>query len=82
MAEKKTKTAAERVSVTLFKDGKDYKDDVFVSVNGHAMKIQRGVAVEIPKEHAEVLQASMEQDTSTAMLVDSQNGKYEYRGTV
>lgn len=67
----------DRVTVTLFKDNRDYKDDQFVAVNGKAMKIQRGVAVSIPRSHAEVLQQSMGQDASTAMLVDSLNGKFE-----
>lgn len=40
--------------VKLFK-GAGYNDDVFVSINGKAMQIQRGVPVEIPKAYANVL---------------------------
>ncbi len=36
------------VPVKLFKDNERYTDDVFVSVNGNAFQIQRGVEVMVP----------------------------------
>lgn len=45
----------EYVSIQLFKDGKDYKDDVFVSVNGENCFIKRGVPVKIKRKFALVL---------------------------
>ncbi len=41
------------VKVKLFKDNHDYKDDVFVAVNGERHLIQRGVEVEVPDYIAE-----------------------------
>ena len=61
----------ERVKIKLFKDNKDYKDDLTVVVNGKAYQIQRGVEVEIPKSVAEVIEHSAAQDQKTAELIDS-----------
>ena len=55
MAKKMTK-------VKLFKDYGEYKDDVFVAVNGESYLIQRGVEVEVPDYIAEVLEHSAQQD--------------------
>jgi hypothetical protein len=44
-----------KVKVKLFKDGRDYKDDVFIQINGRSYLIQRGVEVEVPEAVAEVL---------------------------
>jgi hypothetical protein len=52
--------------ITLFKDNKDYKDDLFVSVNGERFQIQRGVEVEVPDYVAEVIKHSVEQDIIAA----------------
>ena len=57
MAKKMTK-------VKLFKDYGEYKDDVFVAVNGESYLIQRGVEVEVPDYIAEVLEHSAQQDLS------------------
>ena len=45
----------ELVPVRLFKDGKDYKDDVFVSVNGENCVIKRGVDVMVKRKFKAVL---------------------------
>lgn len=54
------------VKITLFKDNKDYKDDLFVSVNGERFQIQRGVEVEVPDYVAEVIRNSIAQDIIAA----------------
>nr|WP_280515883.1 hypothetical protein [Cuneatibacter sp. NSJ-177] len=54
----------------MFKDNVNYKDDVFVSVNGESFQIQRGVEVEVPEYIAEVLRHSEEQDAHTSLLIE------------
>lgn len=61
----------ERVTIKLFKDNKDYKDDLTVVVNGKAYRIQRGVEVSVPKSVAEVIEHSAAQDEKTAQLIES-----------
>lgn len=39
----------EEVEMRLFKDGKDYNDDVTVQVNGHCWAIKRGYPVKVPR---------------------------------
>ena len=68
-AAKKPKT----VKIRLFKDNDKYRHDVFVAVNGRAIKIQRGVEVEIPVEYYEVLERSMTQDAATATLIEKES---------
>ncbi len=50
------------VKLKLFKDNGQYKDDVFVAVNGRDFQIVRGVEVEVPDYVAEVLKHSEAQD--------------------
>ncbi len=57
------------VKIKLFKDGKDYKDDVTVGVNGKFYKIQRGVEVKVPDFVAEVLENQERQDSATRKLI-------------
>lgn len=66
----------ELVEIELFKDHKDYKDDVFVCVNGRGMQIKRGEKVEIPKSYAEVLKNSMKQDKKTAEMMERKQGDF------
>lgn len=63
---KKKSKAEEMVTIKLFKDNKDYKDDVVVGVNGKMWKIQRGVEVKVPAYVAEVIERSQEQDKQAA----------------
>lgn len=58
------------VKIKLFKDNVNYKDDVFVSVNGENYQIQRGKEVEVPDYIAEVLRHSEEQDAHTSLLIE------------
>ena len=65
-----------KVTYELFKDNKDYKDDVFVCVNGRGMQIKRGEKVQIPESFAEVLNHSLEQDKKTAELMDKKQSEF------
>ena len=58
------------VKIKLFKDNHEYKDDVFVAVNGERYQIQRGKEVEVPDYIAEVLEHSAEQDARTAEFIE------------
>lgn len=59
----------ERVTIKLFKDNKDYKDDLTVGLNGKFYRIQRGVPVSVPKAVAEIIEHSEEQDRKTADMI-------------
>lgn len=60
----------ELVDIMLFKDSERYRDDVFVAVNGETCQVKRGVPVKIKRKFAEAIQHSMEQDASTAQLIE------------
>ena len=77
--EKETTTKKpEFVKKTLFKDGRDYKDDVFVAVNGKSVVIKRGEEVKIEKKYAEVLDNSEAQDRATQKLMEAKADEYAY----
>ena len=59
-----------RVRIKLFKDNKDYKDDLICGINGKVYQIQRGVEVEVPKSVAEVIEHSVSQDEKTALMIE------------
>lgn len=69
----------ERVKIKLFKDNKEYKDDLTVVVNGKAFKIQRGVEVSVPRYVAEVIEHSATQDAKTAQLIESLTSEAELK---
>lgn len=69
MAKEAEKTTKRMVKVHLFKDNKDYKDDVFVCINGKSYAVKRGVDVEVPEAVAKVLEASQIQDGKAADLM-------------
>lgn len=60
------------VKIKLFKDNGEYKDDVFVAVNGMRYQIQRGIEVEVPDFVKEVLDNSEKQDRKTAELIEQE----------
>ena len=64
------------VEIELFKDNKDYKDGVFVAINGKSMVIQRGKKVKVPESYAKVLAQSKKQDDATADLIASKQDEY------
>lgn len=59
----------ELVDIQLFYDGVNYKDDLFVCVNGSSFQIKRGVKVQVPRYVAEVIHNSEVQDHRTQMLM-------------
>lgn len=67
----------EYVPIELFKDNGDYKNDVFVSINGENCLIQRGKPVMVKRKFAQVLDASRRQDILTAELSEKLAGEYE-----
>ena len=74
MAEKK-----KTVKIKLFKDYGEYRDDVFVAVNGESYLIQRGVDVEVPDGIAEVLAHTAKQDEKTQQLMAQTQARYEQK---
>lgn len=64
-----SKKQKDLVTIRLFKDAKDYKDDLVVGVNGKIYQIQRGVEVEVPRHVAEVIERSQETDEKTASII-------------
>ena len=64
------------VEIELFRDNKDYKDDVFVAVNGESCVIARGKKVKVKKKFADVIAQSMRQDIKTARLMDSKSDEF------
>ena len=70
------KNKEKKVTRNLFKDNRDYKDDVFVCVNGRGMQIKRGEDVLIPESFAEVLDHSMEQDKKTTELIEKKQREF------
>lgn len=64
------------VEIELFRDNRDYKDDVFVAVNGESCTIARGKKVKIKKKFADVLEQSMAQDVKTAKLMDDKADEF------
>ncbi len=52
---KPKKEKEEMVEIQLFYDGRRYKDDVDVCINGRHWLIQRGKKVKVPKSVAEVI---------------------------
>lgn len=83
MAETKTKAMEKKsvngetlVEIELFRDNKDYKDNVFVAVNGESCVIMRGKKVKIKKKFADVIENSMKQDVKTARLMDAKSGEF------
>jgi hypothetical protein len=76
MATTKASTG-EKVKIKLFKDNNNYKDDVYVAVNGHAFLIQRGVEVEVPPYIAEVLQNAEEQRIRADEVMSDMTSRYQ-----
>ncbi len=64
------------VEIELFRDNKDYKDDVFVAVNGESCVIARGEKVKVKKKFADVITQSMNQDVRAANLMDSKSEEF------
>lgn len=61
----------EYVDFEAFYDGDKYKDDIYVNVNGDRCVIKRGERVKIKRKHLEVIMRSIEQDKTTARMVEN-----------
>ena len=66
----------EYVEVQLFRDGKDYRDDVFVSCNGENCLIKRGVPVRIKRKFALILEQSTRQEVSAAEYQEARKREF------
>ncbi|MBQ9980176.1 MAG: hypothetical protein IJP23_03870 [Oscillospiraceae bacterium] len=66
----------EYVEIKLFKDGKDYKNSVFVAVNGENCLIPRGQWFRVKRKFALVLDQSEIQDQRTAELIERESGAF------
>lgn len=64
------------VKIRLFKDSKEYKDDLVVGINGKIYQIQRGKEVEVPLAVAEIIRTSEAMDTATAYRISEAEEKY------
>lgn len=64
------------VEIELFRDNKDYKDNVFVAVNGESCVIARGRKVKVKKKFADVIYQSMRQDIKTAKLMEGKSDEF------
>jgi len=63
-----------RVSVIVDEGSDDDPSDVFLSVNGKAYQVQRGVKVDLPPEILEAMD-----NARTSQLVKTGNGEYKLR---
>ena len=66
----------EYVQVQLFKDGKDYREDVCVSVNGENCVVRRGVPVRIKRKFALALDAGRRQDVAAEEYSESRRNEF------
>ena len=66
----------EPVTIQLFKDGKDYKDDLFISVNNKRWQIKRGLPVTVPRKVMLLIADSEIQSIKAAEYSDQKQGEY------
>ena len=67
----------ESVTIQLFKDGKDYKDDLFISVNNKRWQIKRGLPVTVPRKVMLLIADSEIQSIKAAEYSDQKQGEYQ-----
>ena len=67
----------EPVTIQLFKDGKDYKDDLFISVNNNRWQIKRGVPVTVPRKVMLLIADSEIQSIKAAEYSDQKRNEYK-----
>jgi len=68
------------VKVKLFRDNNQYKESVYVAVNGESYIVPRGVEVEVPDYVAKVLQNSIDEDQRTAEMLLQKVEEFEEKG--
>lgn len=62
--------------IRLFKDNGEYKDDLFVCVNGQSYLIQRGIEVEVPVAVANVIERSYESDIMISNILSKKEEEF------
>lgn len=67
----------ERVPVKLFKDGKEYKDDVVIHFNGEIIQIRRGETVMLKRKHAMILEQQESQNIYATQLLEGLANQFE-----
>ena len=67
----------EPVTIQLFKDGKDYKDDLYVSVNNKRWQIKRGLPVTVPRKVSLQVADSEIQSIKAAEYSDQKQNEYQ-----
>ena len=67
----------EPVTIQLFKDGKDYKDDLFISVNNKRWQIKRGLPVTVPRKVMLLIADSEIQSIKAAEYSDEKQNEYQ-----
>ena len=67
----------EPVTIQLFKDGKDYKDDLYVSVNNKRWQIKRGLPVTVPRKVSLQVADSEIQSIRAAEYSDEKQNEYQ-----
>ena len=67
----------ESVTIQLFKDGKDYKDDLFISVNNKRWQIKRGLPVTVPRKVMLLIADSEIQSIKAAEYSDQKQNEYQ-----
>lgn len=70
-------TLDEYVEVNLFRDGRHYKDDVYVGINDGNSLIKRGVPAKVKRKYALVLEQSMKQDSDAADYSERKQREFE-----
>lgn len=76
LREEQHKRDNERVQITLFRDGKEYKDDVYVAVNGENCLIKRGQPVWVKRKFVKVYEQSLRQQTAANEYAESMHNEY------
>lgn len=67
----------EPVTIRLFKDGKDHKDDLVVHLNGRNVAIQRGHNVTVPRKIAIIIEQHERQDIAAAEFAEARQAEYK-----
>ena len=66
----------EYVTIELFKDGKDYKDDVYLAINGENVVIKRGMPVKVKRKFALLAESSRRQDIMANTYAEAAEREY------
>ena len=66
----------EYVEVELFKDGRQYKDDLYIGLNDGNCVVQRGKKVKMKRKHALILEQSLRQDVLSAEYSERKQNEF------